>query len=76
MNLNDQTKLESAYEGVLNIVLGILLALISYQIIMPLLGHHITFNDNLFITGYFTVLGFCRHYVIRRYFNALLRRKM
>lgn len=71
--MNDQSKLESAYEGVLNILLGILLALVSYQLIMPLLGYNITFNDNLFITGYFTALGFARHYVIRRYFNAKLR---
>lgn len=74
--MNDQSKLESAYEGVLNILLGILLALVSYQLIMPLLGYNITFNDNLFITGYFTALGFARHYIIRRYFNALLRRKV
>ena len=64
-----QSKLISLSEALVNVLSGIILSIISYQLIMPYLGYDIKFGDNLIVTGYFTALGFARSYVIRRVYN-------
>ena len=67
-----QTKLESAIEQMLNIGSGFFISLLVMQfIITPIFGLQVTVNDNLVITGIFTVTSFIRSYTWRRLFNHI-----
>lgn len=64
-----QTKLKSAYESVINIVIGLITSFIIQLLIYPLLGIPVTINQNLIITLTFFIASFIRGYLVRRYFN-------
>ena len=64
-----QTKKQSATEAGLNILIGYLVAVISQMVIFPLVGVQATITQNITIGIYFTVISFCRSYLVRRYFN-------
>ncbi len=68
-----QSKRASALEALANTSSAIVLSLISYQFIIgPLLGFAVSMVDNLYFTGYFTVLSLARGYVWRRWFTTRL----
>jgi len=64
-----QTKYQSLIESLTNILIGYLTALLSQVLIFPLFDIYVTFQDNLLIGLYFTVISLIRSYLIRRYFN-------
>ena len=64
-----QTKRSSAIEAVVGTGAAILLSLLSYQILGPLIGLHVTWTNNFTLTAYFTALSFIRTYCVRRVFN-------
>lgn len=64
-----QTKLQSALESAVNILIGYLVALVSQLIVFPQFGINIPFTDNLLIGFWFTVISLIRSYLVRRYFN-------
>ena len=64
-----QTKLQSAIESAVNILIGYLVALASQLIVFPQFGINIPLTDNLLIGFWFTVISLIRSYLVRRYFN-------
>jgi hypothetical protein len=69
-----QTKLGSLYEAIINIIIGAGVALTSQLIIFPLYGIEVSMGTNLGILAWFTGISVVRSYVIRRWFNANLRK--
>ena len=64
-----QTKYQSLIESLTNILIGYLTALLSQLLIFPLFNIYVTFQDNLLIGLYFTIISLIRSYLVRRYFN-------
>ena len=64
-----QTKYQSIIESLTNILIGYLTALLSQVLIFPLFDIDVTFQDNLLIGLYFTIISLIRSYLVRRYFN-------
>ena len=64
-----QTKLESAIEVVVNVLIGYVVATASQILIFPLFGIFLPLSDNLLIGAYFTAISIVRGYVVRRFFN-------
>ena len=67
-----QTKLGSLIESLMNIAIGLGVALISQIILFPMFDIHITLITNLWISLWFTGISLVRSYIIRRWFNARL----
>ncbi len=67
-----QTRLISAIEAVVNILVGIGFALGSQYLIFPLFGIHVSHSTHLWITFWFTLISFIRTYFIRRWFSQRL----
>lgn len=71
----EQSKLGSLIESIVNIMIGLIIALLSQLVVFPLVGiHDVAFSTNLEIAAYFTAISLVRSYVIRRWFNARLHR--
>lgn len=71
----EQSKLGSLIESVVNILIGFGVALLSQIVVFPLVGiYGVPLSTNLEIGAYFTLISLVRSYVIRRWFNARLRR--
>lgn len=70
-----QTRLGSLIESLVNIAIGYFVALGSQLAIFPLFDIYISLSDNLLIGAWFTVIAIIRSYLVRRYFNGLLRVK-
>jgi len=64
-----QSKKQSFNESVVNVAVGYAVALVSQLIVFPLVGVQSTFNQNLKISLYFTIISLFRSYIIRRVFN-------
>ncbi|MFH0267196.1 DUF7220 family protein [Vibrio rumoiensis] len=64
-----QTKKQSIFESMMNVVIGYLVALLSQLVIFPLFGLDVPFSDNLLIGLWFTIISIVRSYALRRYFN-------
>ena len=64
-----QTKYQSLVESLINILIGYLTALLSQVLIFPLFDIDVSFQDNLLIGLYFTIISLLRSYLVRRYFN-------
>ncbi len=69
-----QSKRGSLIESLINVLVGYSVALVSQLVIFPLFNIHIPFSDNLLIGLWFTVISIVRSYVIRRWFNRLVKR--
>jgi hypothetical protein len=70
----NQSKLESLIETCINTAIGYVVALLSQLLVFPLVGIDVPFSTNLVIGAWFTVISIVRGYVIRRWFNARLKR--
>lgn len=71
----EQSKLGSLIEAAINILIGFVIAILSQIVVFPLVGiHGVPLTTNLQIGAYFTLISLVRSYVIRRWFNARLRR--
>ena len=64
-----QSKLQSLIESLTNILIGYLTALLSQILIFPIFDIYVSFQDNLLIGLYFTIISLIRSYLVRRYFN-------
>ena len=64
-----QSKLQSLIESLTNILIGYLTALFSQVLIFPIFDIYVSFQDNLLIGLYFTIISLIRSYLVRRYFN-------
>ena len=65
-----QTKYQSLIESFINVLIGYLTALLSQVLIFPIFNINVTFQDNLLIGLYFTIISLIRSYLVRRYFNS------
>ena len=65
-----QTKKQSAFEIVVNILVGLITSFLIQLIIYPLLKIPVSLNQNVIITIVFFIASFIRGYFLRRYFNA------
>lgn len=72
--MTDQSKLESFVETCINTTIGYFVALLSQLIVFPMVGIDVPFSTNLEIGAWFTVISVARGYIIRRWFNARLKR--
>jgi hypothetical protein len=68
-----QTRLSSFIESVMNVIIGYGVALLSQVLVFPLFGIHVPLRTNLALSAWFTVISLVRSYVIRRWFNAMLK---
>lgn len=70
----EQSKRGSLIEAWANIAIGYFVALLSQIAVFPMFGIHVPLSTNLWIGAWFTAISLVRSYVIRRWFNARLRR--
>ena len=68
-----QTKIESAIEVVVNVLIGYVVATASQILIFPLFGIFLPLSDNLLIGAYFTAISIVRGYIVRRVFNRKVK---
>lgn len=66
-----QTKRQSAYESLLNVAIGYIVAFISQLAVFPMFNIHVPVSDNLLIGAWFTVISIIRSYMLRRIFNRI-----
>lgn len=65
-----QSKIDSLMEAVVNTAIGFIISLITWIILAWAMGIPLSFAENLFITGVFTVVSIARSYTLRRLFNG------
>lgn len=66
-----QPKSMSFLESLINIAVGLGVAMIANAIILPALGFPITLADNAIIAAFMTVVSIARSFALRRLFEAL-----
>ena len=69
-----QSKKESIFESVTSVAIGFVVALASQCILFPLFDIHIPFWNNMIMSFYFTIISVIRAYLVRRWFNARLKK--
>jgi len=70
----NQTRLGSLIEVCINILIGFSINWIANMYILPLYGFAITGGQAFSMGLLFTVISVVRSYVIRRWFNSMLRK--
>jgi hypothetical protein len=71
-----QSRLSSFIESIVNIAIGYFVALLSQIVVFPLFDIHVSMSTNLGIGAWFTAISLVRSYVIRRWFNAMIRKNI
>lgn len=66
-----QSRAMSLLESGLSTLVGLGVAIAANAIILPALGFAITFQDNVVIAGFMTLVSIARQFVMRRVFEAL-----
>ena len=66
-----QSKRNSAFEAIANVVIGYLVSVLANVLILPLFGYNVTIGDSFAIGLAFTVVSLARSYVLRRLFNRI-----
>jgi len=67
--LSSQTKLQSIFETITQIMTGYMINVCMYMVILPLFGFNVTLTQSFQVSALFTVISLVRLYVIRRLFN-------
>lgn len=70
-----QSRRGSAFEAVMNVLVGFGINYFANLAIFPLFGMHISLSDNLLMGAIYTVISVVRSYCIRRWFNGFKRRE-
>jgi hypothetical protein len=68
-----QTKKQSFMEANVNTFIGFGISYITLLVVNALYGLELTLFDSLEITLIFTVVSIGRNYVVRRYFNRIMK---
>lgn len=66
-----QSKFMSSLESLINIAVGLAVAMTANAVILPLVGFPVTLGQNAIIAAFMTVVSFARSYALRRVFEAL-----
>lgn len=69
-----QTKINSFFESCTSVGSGFIISLLATYYIFPLLGVKITFAQNFQIVCIMTIISIIRVYIIRRFFNRILKK--
>lgn len=64
-----QTKLSSLCEAIFNTVIGVLMSLLVQKVVFTAYGLKTTFNTDIQILFWFTIVSIGRSYVVRRMWN-------
>lgn len=64
-----QSKRNSAFEAITNVIIGYLVSVAANVLILPLFGYNVTIGDSFGIGLAFTAVSLVRSYVLRRLFN-------
>lgn len=67
--MTGQSRKHSAFESVLNVLIGYWVALVAQAIILPIYGIYLAASEHGQIAGLFTVVSLVRSYALRRAFN-------
>ena len=68
-----QSRLISVIEALVNILIGMFVALASQYLVFPIVGiHNVSHAVHIEITLWFTLISFIRSYAIRRWFSSRL----
>lgn len=71
----EQSRKASAIEAVVNIIIGMGVALGSQYLVFPLVGiENVSHKTHIEITVWFTFISFIRSYFIRRFFATKIHR--
>lgn len=70
----NQSKRESLVEALLNTLIGYIVALMFWPVVCYLYDITYSHGQNLGVTALFSVVSIVRAYIVRRYFNARLKR--
>jgi hypothetical protein len=65
-----QTKRESAFEAVTNVLIGWSIGVLSNYLVLPLFGYTVGVGESMGIAASFSVISLVRSYIIRRWFNS------
>lgn len=73
-----QSRTDSLKENITKLLSGWLLMVLSQLLIFPHFNIKVSFEDDLLIAAYFTLIGFARSYLLRRYNNRkdIVRQKI
>lgn len=71
MTYPGQSRFSSLVETITGTFIGYLVALASQLLIFPRFDLHPTFEQNLLIGAFFTLVSLVRGYFVRRFFNYL-----
>lgn len=66
----------SILESIVNTLSGFLIGWSMNILILPLFGFMVTGGQSFIIALIFTVIGFIRSYLVRRYFNNKVKREI
>ena len=66
-----QSKKMSLIETLSSVAIGYIISLAAQMIIFPIFGINVSFEDNLLIGLFFTVVSIIRGYYVRRFFNRI-----
>ena len=63
----------SLVETMTNILVGLVISFLSQIVIFKIYGVHLSTQQNVEITLYFTIISILRSYALRRFFNSIRR---
>lgn len=69
-----QSRLSSFVEACIGTAIGFAISVSLSMVIYPAFGHAFTLTQNVAITAIFTAASIVRSYVVRRWFNARIRK--
>lgn len=64
-----QKKSHSAFESIVNVIVGFGINFTANMLIFPLYGFHINTKQNISLGVIYTVISIVRSYCLRRWFN-------
>jgi hypothetical protein len=65
--MSQSTKM-SMLEAVANTASGYVISILTYQIVMPLLGYNTSWSDSVVLVGVFSAISIVRNFIVRRLF--------
>ena len=66
-----QTKKQSLFESISNVIVGYMVSLLSQLVIFPMFDIHVELKTNIYIGLWFTVISIMRSFLFRRIFNRI-----
>lgn len=69
-----QTRTKSIFETLANTVIGFIISLVSQLIIFHMFDIHLPLDTNIWISLWFTAISLIRGYLVRRWFNSMVKK--